>query len=177
MTVVSDASPIINLNAIGHIELLRHLYGELLIPPAVYDEVTAASSKPGAEAVRSEDWIVRHSVNDSRLTSALLNGPDPGEAALAVNGNYSTCSATWASNASISPMTRFRSKFGASSSRASYRNSTANALKRSRSSKASTVHPSSRSSESNSLRSCVSGYVMLRCAHQTLRAFPTACCA
>ncbi len=46
MTVVSDASPIINLDAIGHLDLLRGLYDDLLIPPAVHDEVTAA---PGSQ--------------------------------------------------------------------------------------------------------------------------------
>lgn len=35
MIVVSDTSAIINLAAVGQLELLRQLYGTVLIPPAV----------------------------------------------------------------------------------------------------------------------------------------------
>ena len=80
MTAVSNTSPIINLDAIGHLDLVRWLYDHLLIPPAVYDEVTVAPEKPGAEAVRSDEWITRRSLNQSRLASALLGELDPGEA-------------------------------------------------------------------------------------------------
>jgi len=37
--VVSNASPIINLAAIGHLQLLNHLYAKIIIPQAVYDEI------------------------------------------------------------------------------------------------------------------------------------------
>ncbi len=39
MIVVSNTSPIINLAAIGQLELLRHLYGTIAIPQAVYHEI------------------------------------------------------------------------------------------------------------------------------------------
>ena len=41
MIVVSDASPLISLAVIGHLELLKHLYERVLIPDAVYQELTA----------------------------------------------------------------------------------------------------------------------------------------
>jgi predicted nucleic acid-binding protein len=40
--VVSDASPLICLAAIRHFDLLRLLYGEVLIPDAVWHEITRA---------------------------------------------------------------------------------------------------------------------------------------
>jgi predicted nucleic acid-binding protein len=80
MTVVSNASPIINLDAVGHLDLIQRLYGDLLIPSAVHKEITAAPGEPGAKAVQSETWITRHSLNQRRLASALLGELDSGEA-------------------------------------------------------------------------------------------------
>jgi predicted nucleic acid-binding protein len=40
--VVSDASPLICLAAIRHFHLLRFLYGEVLIPGAVWQEIMRA---------------------------------------------------------------------------------------------------------------------------------------
>lgn len=44
MIVVSDTSPIYYLVQIGHVDLLPELYGDVLIPPAVLDEL----GHPGA---------------------------------------------------------------------------------------------------------------------------------
>jgi predicted nucleic acid-binding protein len=38
-TVVVNTTPIITLALIGQLDLLRHLYGEVVIPPAVQAEV------------------------------------------------------------------------------------------------------------------------------------------
>lgn len=40
MIVVSDTTPIISLLKAGHLELLRDLYGKVLIPKAVFRELT-----------------------------------------------------------------------------------------------------------------------------------------
>jgi len=80
MTVVSNASPIINLDAIGHLDLLQYLYDDILIPLAVHDEVTAASDEPGAKAVQSVEWITRRSLDQQHLASALRGELDAGEA-------------------------------------------------------------------------------------------------
>ncbi len=58
MSVVSNASPIINLARIGLLDLLRKLYGVLLIPEAVWREVVIeGTGQPGAEEVKVADWI------------------------------------------------------------------------------------------------------------------------
>ena len=80
MTVVSNASPIINLDAIGHLDLLQHLYDDILIPLAVHDEATPVSNEPGAKAVQSVEWITRRSLDQQHLASALRGELDAGEA-------------------------------------------------------------------------------------------------
>lgn len=58
MNVVSDASPLINLARIGELDLLHRLYGDLLIPDAVWREVVIkGAGQPGAEEVRAASWI------------------------------------------------------------------------------------------------------------------------
>lgn len=44
MIVVSDASPLISLAAIGQLDLLRELYAEVVIPVAVHREITHRKS-------------------------------------------------------------------------------------------------------------------------------------
>jgi predicted nucleic acid-binding protein len=44
MIVVSNTSPISNLAAIGQLELLQQLYGNIIIPPAVYQELINSES-------------------------------------------------------------------------------------------------------------------------------------
>jgi hypothetical protein len=79
--VVSDTSPLIALATIGRLDLLRQLYGSILVPRAVHDE--AASERPeapGAAEVRSAAWIQVRAVNDARLVAALSLHLDVGEA-------------------------------------------------------------------------------------------------
>jgi predicted nucleic acid-binding protein len=50
MTIVSNASPLINLARIGKLDLLHRLYDSVLIPQAVWDEVVVqGAGQPGAE--------------------------------------------------------------------------------------------------------------------------------
>jgi len=50
---VSDAGPVIHLSWIDHLSLLDRLYGEVLLPDAVHDEVLAAPPEtPGVEAIQ-----------------------------------------------------------------------------------------------------------------------------
>jgi predicted nucleic acid-binding protein len=59
--IVADASPLIHLSKIGKLEILKKLYGTILIPNGVWDEVvTQAKGRPGASEVESghaEGWI------------------------------------------------------------------------------------------------------------------------
>ena len=81
MNVVSNASPLIALIRLGHLDLLRQLYGTVVIPDAVWHEVVVeGADQPGAEAVSSSSWIVRRTVTNRPLVHALRQELDAGEA-------------------------------------------------------------------------------------------------
>ncbi|WP_375511578.1 DUF3368 domain-containing protein [uncultured Nostoc sp.] len=81
MIVVSDTSPINNLAAINHLHLLQQLYGTVLIPEAVYRELTDPNFQvAGAIEVQTFIWIQTRPVQDRILVEALSNELDIGEA-------------------------------------------------------------------------------------------------
>lgn len=81
MIIVSDTSPINNLAAINHLHLLHQLYGTVLIPEAVYRELTDPTFPvAGAAEVKTFDWIQTRIVSDRTLVEALSNELDIGEA-------------------------------------------------------------------------------------------------
>lgn len=56
MKVVSNSSPLIFLSAIGMLDMLKVEFGEILVPEAVYYEVTSNELK-GSNEVKCADWI------------------------------------------------------------------------------------------------------------------------
>lgn len=81
MIVVCDASPIIALSAVGQLSLLQKLYGQILIPEAVAQEVTSGSAgQARADELRIFDWITVKAVQDSVLLRSLYGELDRGEA-------------------------------------------------------------------------------------------------
>ena len=81
MIVVSDASPLISLAVTGHLELLKNLYGQVLIPEAVYQELTDSDpGLPGTIEVQTLEWIVSHPVTNVIVVRALQGELDHGEA-------------------------------------------------------------------------------------------------
>ncbi|MCO6450843.1 MAG: DUF3368 domain-containing protein [Caldilineales bacterium] len=81
MIVVSDASPLAALTYIDQIDLLRQLLGRVLVPDAVWNEVTIQGAQfPGRSALRDVQWIERRSVQNRQLVVALLQNLDLGEA-------------------------------------------------------------------------------------------------
>lgn len=73
MIVVSDTSCISNLLTIGHAHLLNELFGEVIIPPAVEDELQRFHSD-------LPDFLRRVAPRDSALLSRLAVEVDIGEA-------------------------------------------------------------------------------------------------
>ena len=81
MIVVSNSSPIMNLAAVGQLDLLRTLYGRLIIPQAVYEEIAiAGKGRPGANDVEVADWIEARAPANRSVVTALLSELDRGEA-------------------------------------------------------------------------------------------------
>jgi len=72
--VVSDTSPINNLAAINQLHLLHQLYGTVLIPEAVFRELTDRSFPvTGATEVQTLDWIQTYAVSDCAIAQANAN--------------------------------------------------------------------------------------------------------
>jgi predicted nucleic acid-binding protein len=81
MTVVADSSPLIAMGRIGQLEILRAVFGQLLVPDAVWHEVVeAAADKPGSSDIAAASWIERRTVKDSAWVNLLKHDLGPGEA-------------------------------------------------------------------------------------------------
>ncbi|MGI8502652.1 MAG: DUF3368 domain-containing protein [Hassallia sp.] len=91
MIIVSNTSPISNLAAIGQLALLQQLYGNVIIPPAVYQEILdSGATDPGTLAVQTLNWIQIIPIKNMALLHTLQTNLDPGEAeaiALAIELN------------------------------------------------------------------------------------------
>lgn len=81
MIVVSNTSPIINLAAIDKLELLEALFGAILIPEGVADEIVVkGAGQAGSDAVRQANWITTRPVNNRLAVQSLRLELDGGEA-------------------------------------------------------------------------------------------------
>ncbi len=80
MKVVSNTSPITSLAAIGRFELFRDLFGRIVIPEAVLQELNAnARTWPGSGEVATADWVEIQSVENQVAVAALREHLDRGE--------------------------------------------------------------------------------------------------
>jgi len=71
IVVVADASPLIALERIGHLELLKALFGEVLVPPAVAAEVAPRLVLP--------PWICERALRQPIAREVLRATLGPGE--------------------------------------------------------------------------------------------------
>jgi uncharacterized protein len=78
MIVVSDTSPILSLALIGRLELLRDLYGTIVIPEAVRAEIV--TDQRGAREVGQAAWIIIRPIAPDVILKLLLREVDRGEA-------------------------------------------------------------------------------------------------
>ncbi|RZM79617.1 DUF3368 domain-containing protein [Leptolyngbya iicbica] len=81
MIVVSNTSPIFYLSTIGQIELLNQLYGEIVIPTAVYNEIThVGNTDVSAREVPTLSWVKIQPATDQAFVNKLRATLDLGEA-------------------------------------------------------------------------------------------------
>ncbi len=81
MIVISDTSPIINLAIIGHLNLLPEIFGKVVIPHAVFEEITVTGEgMPGAKEIQNADWIEVKKCTNQLLLKSLSLVIDRGEA-------------------------------------------------------------------------------------------------
>src|SRR4030095_17252895 len=76
--IVSNATPLIAFALIGELALLERIVHHVTLPETVWDEVTAVTTHPGAEAIGQATWITVHAV--TLVPAELLALLDRGEA-------------------------------------------------------------------------------------------------
>lgn len=82
MIVVSDTTPLISLMKIGKLDLVNHLFGEVQIPNAVYEELVSNTRFPDeSRQIRECSFIKRVDVADVQSVKLLRRsaGLDTGE--------------------------------------------------------------------------------------------------
>jgi len=80
MIVVADSSPLIALARVGRLELLRSLFGTLLLPDAVWHElVQTGQPRIGGVEIATTDWIEHRMVDDQQLVNLLRQDLGAGE--------------------------------------------------------------------------------------------------
>ena len=80
--VVAGTGPLIALARATRLELLRRLYRDVLVPPAVHAELALDSARPGAKVLAKAfdaGWIKAQRVVDAVSVSELTQLLDPGE--------------------------------------------------------------------------------------------------
>ncbi len=83
MLVVSDTSPISNLIVVGYVHLLPQLFGSILIPDVVYQELLANGfDHPVTQMVQTVNWLEVRTVYNRQQVQVLERDRnlDPGEA-------------------------------------------------------------------------------------------------
>jgi len=83
--VISDSSPLIYLSKLGRFDLLRSLYGSLIVPKAVWDEIvlggTGLAEADNLRRAKDQGWVRIESAGAIPAAAALrLRALDPGEA-------------------------------------------------------------------------------------------------
>ncbi len=76
---MADASTLIGQSRIGQLNLLRDLYGEVLIPESVYNEV-AREPKHGSEKIKMAKYLKVDKVTDRKMVELFLGYLGRGEA-------------------------------------------------------------------------------------------------
>jgi len=82
MIVVSNTTPLIGLATIQRFDLLRQIFGEIVIPQAVSDEAVIKGRDEGGakHEVTTATWIKTAQVHDRLAVDVLLDELDLGEA-------------------------------------------------------------------------------------------------
>lgn len=81
MIAVSNTTPILSLYKIGKLHLLNDLFGQVLVPSAVYNEIAVlGKGKPGYDVFAAADYIGVHPVQSTLAADLLRPQLDYGEA-------------------------------------------------------------------------------------------------
>jgi len=80
LIVVSDTSPILNLARVRRLDILPSLYGQVLIPSAVFNELARAKNVVSREIeLALNSWLTVGTVKNQELVLQLCRNIDAGE--------------------------------------------------------------------------------------------------
>lgn len=77
--IISNTTPILSLLKIDKLGLLKELYGKVIVPLAVYQEIEKGKEKPYYKDLTSLDWIEIRNIKNSNSREYLID-LDDGEA-------------------------------------------------------------------------------------------------
>ncbi len=70
--VIADSTCLIGLSKIGRLDILRHLFGHIIVPSAVYHEVVIrGTGRTGAKEVENALWIETREVKNKLAVNTL----------------------------------------------------------------------------------------------------------
>ena len=84
MEIVSNSGPLISLARIDRLDLLPELFGNVVVPTAVFQELTRGLDRPGASAIRGAEWLLVKQVTDPSEVARLSFWLDAGESEVLV---------------------------------------------------------------------------------------------
>jgi len=81
--IISNTTPILSLLKIDKLDLLKELYGIVIVPFAVYQEIEEGKEKPYYQDLTSLDWIEIRNIKNPNSREYLID-LDDGEAEVIV---------------------------------------------------------------------------------------------
>ena len=84
--IISNTTPIITLLTISKLELLKELYGKLIIPQGVFEEIEEGKNKDYYTDLSLIDWIEIKSISDKEPLK-YISDLDKGEAEVIILAN------------------------------------------------------------------------------------------
>jgi predicted nucleic acid-binding protein len=80
MSVIVNATPLIALAVVDQLDLLPQVFGDIIVPTAVYNEVIRQGlARPGAEIIAQANWLQVMPPQTTYTIEPLLLGLDQGE--------------------------------------------------------------------------------------------------
>ena len=64
LRVIVNSTPLITLGNIGKLEILRQVYEKIVIPEAVYQEVSKKQDASSNALLSASEWILVESIKD-----------------------------------------------------------------------------------------------------------------
>lgn len=87
MKVVCNSTALIGLAKLDRLDLLKEIFGEIIVPEEVYQEIVVqGQGKPGSKEVKEARWIKREQAKDKVAVEFLSRHLNKGESEVLILG-------------------------------------------------------------------------------------------